>query len=415
MTFAGKHTDTLALNTAKTQLVYTVGDKNVETAAFNGAVDFSTGDAYYKADSQYKFGKTNVDAQKLTFNETAEALTKGSSMTLLSATNITAGTVTQPDAATVAIKYGGDATNGITFNATATGSVAVEESAVKFKVNTVEASKIDLSNWNGTPADVATATSGWTLKAGETIETGELAKADLSGLKADETKTILTASDTVVFTNDAITGKKKWKEDGTSIAETTHESGVVISAGETTASGVKVNESNAHQLIYQQGKNNVTAITLGKVTFNTTKAAREFGNAYDLTTADINATNFTIKDAAATAMNAGEEMIVLDATDAIKKADGTALKGFTAEPGSIAVDFTDKKVDGKELTFEGTHKDTLSLNDKKTQVVYKVGEKEVNKATFTGEVAWNDSEAYYDAEKGKENTNSLQRILTQRI
>ena len=400
LTLSGTHTDTLALNTAKTQLVYTVGDKNVETAAFNGAVDFSTGDAYYKADSQYKFGKTNVDAQKLTFNETAEALTKGSSMTLLSATNITAGTVTQPDAPTVAIKYGGDATNGITFNATATGSVAVEGSAVKFKVNTVEASKIDLSNWNGTPADVATATSGWTLKAGETVETGELAKADLSGLKADETKTILTASDTVVFTNDAITGKMKWKEDGTSIAETTHESGVVISAGETTASGVKVNESNAHQLIYQQGKNNVTTITLGKVTFNTTKAAREFGNAYDLTTADINATNFTIKDAAATAMNAGEEMIVLDATDAIKKADGTALKGFTDEPGSIAVDFKDEKVDGKELTFEGTHKDTLSLDDKKTQVVYKVGEKEVNKATFTGEVAWNDSEAYYDAAKG---------------
>ena len=400
LTLSGTHTDTLALNTAKTQLVYTVGDKNVETAAFNGAVDFSTGDAYYKADSQYKFGKTNVDAQKLTFNETAEALTKGSSMTLLSATNITAGTVTQPDAPTVAIKYGGDATNGITFNATATGSVAVEESAVKYKVNTVEASKIDLSNWNGTPADVATATSGWTLKAGETIETGELAKADLSGLKADETKTILTASDTVVFTNDAITGKKKWKEDGTSIAETTHESGVVISAGETTASGVKVNESNAHQLIYHQGKNNVTAITLGEVTFNTAKAAREFGNAYDLTTADIDATNFTIKDAATTAMNAGEEMIVLDATDAIKKADGTALKVFTDEPGSIAVDFKDEKVDGKELAFEGTHKDTLSLNDKKTQVVYKVGEKEVNKATFTGEVAWNDSEAYYDAAKG---------------
>ncbi len=388
LTLSGTHTDTLALNTAKTQLIYTVGDKNVETAAFNGAVDFSTGDAYYKADSQYKFGKTNVDAQKLTFNETAEALTKGSSMTLLSATNITAGTVTQPDAATVAIKYGGDATNGITFNATATGSVAVEESAVKFKVNTVEASKIDLSNWNGTPADVATATSGWTLKAGETIETGELAKADLSGLKADETKTILTASDTVVFTNDAITGKKKWKEDGTSIAETTHESGVVISAGETTASGVKVNESNAHQLIYHQGKNNVTAITLGEVTFNTAKTAREFGNAYDLTTADINATNFTIKDAATTAMNAGEEMIVLDATDAIN---------------SIAVDFTDEKVDGKELTFEGTHKDTLSLNDKKTQVVYKVGEKEVNKATFTGEVAWNDSdsEAYYTNDTSK--------------
>ena len=400
VTLSGTHTDTLARNTAKTQLVYTVGDKNVETAAFNGAVDFSTGDAYYKADSQYKFGKTNVDAQKLTFNETAEALTKGSSMTLLSATNITAGTVTQPDAPTVAIKYGGDATNGITFNATATGSVAVEDSAVKFKVNTVEASKIDLSNWNGTTADVPTATSGWTLKAGETVETGDLAKADLSGLKADETKTILTASDTVVFTNDAITGNKKWKEDGTSIAETTHESGVVISAGETTASGVKVNESNAHQLIYQQGKNNVTAITLGEVAFNTAKAAREFGNAYDLTTADINATNFTIKDAAATAMNAGEEMIVLDATDAIKKADGTALKGFTDEPGSIAVDFTDEKVDGKELTFEGTHKDTLSLNDKKTQVVYKVGEKEVNKATFTGEVAWNDSEAYYDAAKG---------------
>ena len=400
VTLSGKHTDTLAMNdtTARTQLIYTVGDKNVETATFNGAVDFSTGDAYYKADSQYKFSATNVDAKNLTFNETTEALTKDSSMTLLSATGLTAGTITQPDAPTVAINYGGDATNGITFNAVATGSVAVESGAMKFKVNAVEAETIDLSNWNGTTTDVSTATSGWTLKAGETVETGDLAKADLFDLKPGDTKTILTASNTIVFTNDAITGNKKWKEGGTSIAETSHESGVVISAGETTGSGVKVNEN---KLIYQQGKNNVTGITLGEVTFNTAKAAREFGNAYDLTAADIDATGFAIKDAETATMNAGEEMIVLDATKAIKKADGTALKGFTDEPGSIAVDFTDKKVDGKELTFEGTHVDTLSLNNESTQVVYKVGEKEVNKSiTFTGEVAWNDSEAYYDAAKG---------------
>ena len=409
VTLNGKHTDTLAMNdtTARTQLIYTVGDKNVETATFNGAVDFSTGDAYYTADSQYKFSATNVDAKNLTFNETTEALTKDSSMTLLSATGLTAGTITQPDAPTVAINYGGDATNGITFNATATGSVAVEGSAVKFKVNTVEASKIDLSNWNGTPADVAIATSGWTLKAGETVETGELAKADLSGLKADETKTILTASDTVVFTNDAITGKMKWKEDGTSIAETTHESGVVISAGETTASGVKVNESNAHQLIYQQGKNNVTAITLGKVTFNTTKAAREFGNAYDLTAADIDATNFKIKDAEIAAMNAGEEMIVLDATKAIKGTGTATLKDFDTK-SMTPIDFSDD-ISGTVLTFAGNHTDTLEQNAAKTQIVYKVGDKNVETVTLNGSVKWDDSKAYYtnDATKYKFATTNV--------
>ena len=399
VTLSGTRTDTLALNSAKTQLVYTAGNNNVNAAKFEGAVDFSTGDAYYTADSQYKFSATNVDAKNLTFNETTKALTKDSSMTMLSATGLTAGTITQPDAPTVAINY---AEQGIEFDAIASGSISVESGAVKFKVNAVEAKKIDLSNWNGTTLEnVATATSGWTLKAGETVETGDLAKADLSGLKPDGTKTILTASDTVVFTNDAITGNKKWKEDGTSIAETSHESGIVISAGETTGSGVKVNENNSHQLIYQQGKNNVTGITLGEVAFNTEKAAREFGNAYDLTAADIDATGFAIKDAETATMNAGEEMIVLDATKAIAGTGTKKLKGFTATPDPISVAFKDEKIDGKELTFEGTHEDILSLNDESTQVVYKVGEKEVNKAiAFTGEVAWNDSEAYYDAATG---------------
>ena len=407
VTLSGKHTDTLAMNSAKTQLVYTVGDKNVAAATFEGAVDFSTGDAYYTADSQYKFGATNVDAKDLTFNKTTEALAKDSSMTLLSATGLTAGTITQPDAPTVAINYGGDATNGITFNAVATGSVAVESGAMKFKVNAVEAETIDLSNWNGTTTDVSTATSGWTLKAGETVETGDLAKADLSDLKLDGTRTILTASNTVEFTNDAITGNKKWKEGGTSIAETSHKSGVVISAGETTGSGVKVNENNAHQLIYQQGKNNVTGITLGKVTFNTAKAAREFGNAYDLTAADIDATNFKIKDAETAAMNAGEEMIVLDATKAIKGTGTAALKDFDTK-SMTPIDFSDD-ISGTVLTFAGNHTDTLEQNAAKTQIVYKVGDKNVETVTLNGSVKWDDSKAYYtnDATKYKFATTNV--------
>ena len=391
VTLSGTHTDTLALNTAQTQLIYTVGDKNVETATFNGAVDFSTDDAYYKADSQYKFGKTNVDAQKLTFNETTEALAKGSSMTLLSATNITAGTVTQPDAPTVAIKYGGDATNGITFNAAATGSVAVEDSAVKFKVNTVEASKIDLSNWNGTESTV---TVGWILADGAKVETGSF---EVAGMNPGDCKTVLMAASGTDFSGlkqSDITGNNAWK-DGGPFEEKSHASGVTIK-GETSGGGVKVNDDK-RALVYQQDKKNVSDVTLGTVAFVKDGTARSFDNAYDLTAANINADNFALEDKTVT-MNSGDEMVIVDATNAIKGTDGATLKEFAKQNAGDAIAFEDK-IARTVLTFSGTHQDTLEQDEARTQILYKVGDKNVTGVKFDGEVAWSDS-AYYEADAG---------------
>ncbi|MBQ9283539.1 MAG: hypothetical protein IJ216_00620, partial [Acidaminococcaceae bacterium] len=144
---------------------------------------------------------------------------------------------------------------------------------------------VDLANWNGTAADVSDATAGWTLSTGAEITTGDLANAGLSDMNPGDVKTILTAADTVTFTNDMISGNKAW-QDGGEIDDSADTSGVTI-AGSTTGGGVKVNDSNAHQLIYQQDKKEVTSLTIGSVAYDTSKAVCTFGNGDDLTGAKI--------------------------------------------------------------------------------------------------------------------------------
>ena len=69
----------------------------------------------------------------------------------------------------------------------------------------------------------------------------------------------------------------------------------------------------------------------------------------------------------------------------------------------MGVTFTDA-IDGTVLTLAGTRTDTLEQNEAKTQIIFKVGDKNVETATFNGSVTWSDTAAHYtnDATKWRD-------------
>ena len=292
------------------------------------------------------------------------------------------------------------ASNQAVVTAAVKGTIATAAGAVNYTYGGTELKTVNLAQWNAEAADFDAA--GWTRAEGATVETDGMNV----NLDPGTVQTILTVTG-VDLSGITVNGDTyKWKDGGESIADTSHESGVLVSAGETTGGGVKVSDTNTSQLIYQQSKNTVTGITLGNVAFEKDGILREFKNAYDLTNADIDATGFAVSNAATATMNAGDTMVVVDAANAIKGAgeETRTLKDFATQNAGDAIAFTDA-VDGTVLTFAGVHQDTLEQNEAKTQIIYKVGDKNVNAVTFAGEVAWNDSGAYYtnDAAKYKFN------------
>ena len=279
--------------------------------------------------------------------------------------------------------------------------------SVDYKVTGVTLTSVGLGDWKGTESSMAASGIGdWTVTDSSQVKvtTGDMAKAGLDKLNPGDIKIVLTAVDSVDFSKADISGSKAWK-DGGDFDEGTHESGVSVK-GSTTGGGVKADDTSKNVLVYQKDKSTVTGVTLGAVKYDTSKSVRTFDNSYDLTGATIDASGFSLsylKDVKAT-MNAGDTMVVVDATKAIKGSGDATLKEFTKQNAGAAIAFADK-IDSTALTFAGTHQDTLEQDDAKTQILYKVGDKNVNAVTFNGEVTWNESKAYYtnDATKYKFN------------
>ena len=390
VTLAGKQSKGVQAADDGKKLVYAVGAKEVTEVTLG---DMAAGTPRTMEDGYDFSGVTTIKAGSLQFDKPEDV--KADATLVANATGLAAGkTVTGKDHAQNFTKT---AENQVVLSASLKGTVETAANAVNYTYGGTELTKVDLANWNG--SDTTFVATGWTLAKDDsdavtaTVETDGM---NVSSMNPGDEKPVLTVTG-VNLTGIKVNGEYEYKAGGVSIAETSaHESGVTITEGTTTGGGVKVNETNTSQLIYQKDKKDVTGIALGEVTFNTAKAAREFGNAYDLTAADIDATNFKIKDAETAVMNAGEEMIVLDATNAIK-ADGEAtktLKDFETKT-MTPIDFSDD-ISGTVLTFAGKHTDTLEQNEAKTQIVYKVGDKNVSDVKFDGNVTWDDSKAYYE-------------------
>ena len=387
------------------KLVYAVGKKDVTGITLG---NMKVGDPR-DMNTDYNFaGVTTLDASALTFDKPENVNADINLVT--NATNLLEGKTadhTQDFTKTAA--------NSVALTASLKGTVATVAGAVNYTYSGTALKTINLANWNG--SDAAFDATGWTLAKDNTNQvsaTVETDGMDVSSMKPGDEKPVLTVTG-VDLTGIKVVGDYEYKANGESIAETPdHASGVTITAGTTTGGGVKVNDSNANQLIYQQSKKDVTGITLGSVAYTKGGKAREFDSAYDLTTATINADGFCLSNGATATMNAGETMVVVDATQAIKGTGTATLKDFTTKTMD-PLDFTDAV--SETMTFAGKHTDTLEQNSAKTQILYKVGDKNVETVTLNGSVMWNDSKTYYtnDASKykiGATNVNVENLIVT---
>lgn len=388
VTLAGKQSKGVQAADSGKKLVYAVGAKEVTEVSLG---NMAVGTPRTMEDGYDFSGVTTITASDLQFDKPENV--KANTVLVANAAGLAAGkTVTGKDHAQNFTKT---AENQVVLSASLKGTVETVAGAVNYKYGGTELTKVDLANWNGASSDASSVTDGWTLGTGASVTTGDLSKAGLTLLKPGETKTILTVGDTIAFTNAMISGAKKW-QDGGPIDDSADTSGVKI-AGSTTGGGVKVNDSNAHQLIYQQDKKEVTSLTIGSVAYDTSKAVRTFGNGDDLTAAAIDASGFSLSnlDTVKADMKAGDTMVIVDAAKAIKGTGGATLKDFAKQNAGDAIKFSDKIAE-TVLTFSGTHQDTLEQNDAKTQIIYKVGDKIVSDVAFDGSVTWNDSAAYYE-------------------
>ena len=327
----------------------------VKAVTFNASTPITFADGGIARDlTGSTFASSNtVDAVDLKFADTSETIAKGASMTLVANATGIATTVANGTGKTIAIKDYEDAQK-IKYSATATGAVTSDSTAVKFTVDSVTLGSVDLTSWTGTTSDLTTGDlSGW-AGTGVAVATGDMANADLSDLNPGDTKPILTAGSGVTFTDDNISGNKKWQAGGI-IDDTADTSGVTI-AGTMIGGGVKVDDTNKNVLVYQKDAKTITGITLGSVAFTKDGTVRSFDNSYNLTGADFTTTGFSISNASTATMNTGDTMVVVDAANAIKGTGDATLKDFTAT--NVGVTFTDA-IDGTVLTFTGTRADTL--------------------------------------------------------
>ena len=390
--FAGKHTDTLSLNAAKTKLIYTVGDKVVDTATLSGPITWSDGGTYYtngtaanqkNRNSVFTFNESSTfDISGVKFSTTDDPLAGATkTMTLIGGNTIdsvaknVAGTITNgtPESFDVSLTK-----NNTLLAASASGSAAIDSGDLNFTVTGVAIDKINVTSITG---DADTVPTGWTLakdaddKVIATVETDELSVSDPSGLKPGETKVIIEAAagSTDYFKDVTVNGGYAWKADGSNITSDLDIGGVAIT-GTQTKGGVKVDDANKSQLIYEETKKTVTGITLGEVTFAKDGTARAFDNTYDATGATINGDNLKFTEASAASMETGDTMTILDASAAFKSG-GAALVEFADKSYTVA--FSETNTD-QNVTIAGTHSDTLSQDAAKTKLTYTVGTKDVN-------------------------------------
>ena len=400
--FAGKHTDSLsqeddaATSTKKSLLTYTVGDKIVETATLSGPITWTDGGTYYtngmasnqkNRNSVFTFdANSKIDISGVDFTATTDPLNK--TMTLISGNTINsvaknvAGSFTDGKDTPRSFGVALSRANG-TLEAKASGYAEITTGGnLTYTVNGVAIDKINVTSIAKAADTVPT---GWTLAKDSsdnviaTVETDGLVVASPSGLEPGETKVIIEAAtgSTGFFKDVAVNGSHAWKVDGSTITSDLDIGGVAIT-GTQTKGGVKVNEANTNQLVYEETKKSVTGITLGEVTFAKDGTARAFDNTYDATAATINGDNLKFTEASAASMETGDTMTILDASAAFKSGGG-ALVAFADKSYTVA--FSETNTD-QNVTIAGTHSDTLSQDTAMTKLTYTVGTKDVNTVTL---------------------------------
>ena len=318
--------------------------------------------------SNRTFAATNtVDAADLTFVATDQVIAVNDSMKLVvNATNLTT-TVANNTGKTVAVTGYEDAQK-IKYNATASGTVTSDGSAVLYTVDSVTLSSVDLGNWSGTTSVVP---ESWSIADGATIKTDGMTAPTIDpGNHID----ILQSNTDKYFAAATITGANVYKE--TSFKE--EEKGIALAG--VQSKGVTLNAEKNH-LIYMVGKKNVNTVTLGSVNWQKDAVLLDGSSATEYDYAAVTAIGtdkFDVAYAAPEKVAAGESMTLLKANE--------TLTAIVNEEKSKAYSYT--PVSGVTVDAAITGKLTNSENN----VVFTAAANQASKLTF-GDVEWKDSGA----------------------
>ncbi|MBO6253964.1 MAG: hypothetical protein J6O49_09980, partial [Bacteroidaceae bacterium] len=401
-----------------------VEEKTVKTKITSVALDkvtlgtYSWGTTQNMPETWTASDSTTIDDTNFAYTGTANTkLKQNDTAVILNATGLTTvNPVTLGANAnkTVGMNFIDNGENGSGFNfvGTVNGHVEAAADKVNYVVASVTLNNVNLATWTGTAYNIASA-DNWVLskdaqdKVVAVVNTSDFSLPGSMTLATGEQKVIISADDAGYFENIKFTGGNVWNgsPEGSSL-DSTAVNGVAVT-GNQTKGGIKVNEANTSQIIYESSKKNVTGITLGTVPefkYDGT-AARTFDSEHDISNAPINATGFSFVDTSP--MEAGDVMTIIDATNAITyAASGQTLKNFDAVTYAD-VAFTDTITDPTnnsatdKIEFTGKHSDTLSLNEAstgvkaKTKLIYTVGDKVVDTATLSGPITWTDGDPYY--------------------
>ena len=318
--------------------------------------------------SNLTFAAANtVDAANLTFAATNQVIAVNDSMKLVvNATNLTT-TVANNTGKTVAVTGYEDAQK-IKYNATASGTVTSDGSAVLYTVDSVTLSSVDLGNWSGTTSDVP---ESWSIADGATIKTDGMTAPTIDpGNHID----ILQSNTDKYFAAATITGANVYK--GTSFKE--EEKGIALAG--VQSKGVTLNAEKNH-LIYMVGKKNVNTVTLSSMNWQKDAVLFDGSSAteYDYATVTaIGTDKFDVTYAAPEKVAAGESMTLLKANE--------TLTAIVNEEKEKAYSYT--PVSGVTVDAAITGKLANSGNN----VVFTAAANQASKLTF-GDVEWKDSGA----------------------
>ena len=377
----------VTLSYASTQLVSLDKDNNYKNVLYkieNLASTITLGDMAWgmgrDLDGGYTFVNTaTVDASNLSFSGAAATLLKKDDvMTLVSGatgiSSIPAANIMQPGEGKgmVAVEY--TDSNNITFNATASGTVGIKNTDVKYTVSSVATDKVTLDSlaW-GTTADLPD--SSWTASGSTEIDatnfayTGE-AELTTPWTPGENVATILNAPGLTTaspVTDGTAEGKKV-------DIHYTGDKGISFTA---TANGHVASTTDA--VNYVVDSMTMKHVDIGSVSWQKDATLFDGSTGYDYSVATIGTDSFAITYAAPETVAAGESMTLLKANETLADMAEEVKKEHAYQYNPVSGVQVDATIAGNLAVKDGI-------------ITYTPAENRASKLTF-GDVEWKDSGA----------------------
>ena len=371
LTYDTKHTVALDI-TNYNKVTYTVvANSAVKTVSFGNSIAWSEGGTVRDVSGEgFTFnGTTAINAANLGFTGKANTALKtdGSSfMTLVKgATGITDTNLTPITAGNGTVDVAYEDAGKIKYAATASGAVSVDATAgdVKYTVDKVTLSSVDIGGWNGTESAVPT---GWTADGSVAVN-----NAAAITVTPTATQTILTAT-SGMFADVDVTKEVAF--------DPVTKNGVTLTG--TRTNRIKTTQTNVANdtIVYEVGKKDVKTIDIGAVKWQ--KDATLFdGSDTDYNYANVTALgtdNFAVTYEKPENVAANDSMTLLKANETLQKmAEQTKSTSYSCAPVSGVT--IDASITGKLAASGG-------------KVTFTAAENKASKLTF-GDVEWKDSGA----------------------